>query len=125
MLFWPTMDAVVKHLETSHGQKMLSANYFEATRGRKVMLRCQCCGKPLASAYVAGTQVRFPATLGLLEISNFDENEDGTYTYRCSRSNCEAPPFRIPAMTVAKQAQSAAESGIRSIRIGPQSVIHP
>jgi len=87
------------------------------------MLRCRC-GLALASAHVEGSRVRFPATLGLLEVSNFDENEDGTFTYRCSRSKwseseCDAPPFRIPAILVAKQAQSAAESGIRSIKIGP------
>jgi len=88
------------------------------------VLRCRWCGKALAKAHVEGTRVRFPAALSPFQVSNFDENEDGTFTYRCSRSKwskleCEAPPFRIPSGLIAKQAQSAAESGIRSIKIGP------
>jgi phage FluMu protein Com len=122
------MTYVVKHPDTSPGHKLIASNHFQASRGTAVVLRCRWCGKALAKAYVEGTRVRFPATLGF-EVSNFDENEDGTFTYRCSRSKCEAPLFRIPRLTVAKQAQSAAESGIRSIRIGPpaqgRSLIHP
>jgi len=113
------MTSFVKHPDTSPGHKLIASNHFQASQGTAVVLRCRWCGKALAKAHVEGTRVRFPATLGLFEVSNFDEHADGTYTYRCSRSKCKAPPFRIPSLTVAKQAQSAAESGIRSIRIGP------
>jgi phage FluMu protein Com len=122
------MTSFVKRSPTSPGHRLIASNHFEASQGTAVVLRCRWCGKSLAKAHVEGTRVRFPATLGF-EVSNFDENEDGTFTYRCSRSKCEAPPFRIPRLTVAKQAQSAAEVGVRSIRIGPPaqgpSLIHP